>query len=159
MARTRKTAKPTTRRGSPEAVEKRRVARRLNDLLMGGAKKTAKLDGRSEKRRLRLVQEMKEGKGGVPLKPIQFLLHANEVLELGESISTLRKQGIKARKFERNAEIDEYVARTQAAYGFKPQAWRLLGLSLPSAEPEAEPAPRRKASTKPKKGKARKARS
>ena len=53
--------KPANKRGSPEAVEKRRVARMFNDLL-GDKSARNKLDGRTEKRRKRLLRELASGK-------------------------------------------------------------------------------------------------
>lgn len=135
MARTRKARKATTGRGSPEAIEKRRVARKLNDLLTGGSKTTSKLDGRTEKRRQRLVKELKDGKRGKPLKPIQVLLHANELFEIGETFGSLKRQGVKPRKIDASAEVAEYVSKTQEVYNFHPSAWRLLGITLSAAAP------------------------
>ena len=70
-------------RGSAEAIEKRRVARQLNSLFGGGGRPSGKLDGRTEKRRQRLLKELKDGKGDQPLKPIEIITHANELLEMG----------------------------------------------------------------------------
>ncbi len=52
----------TNRRGSPEAIEKRRVARVFNDILGGSGSAAGKLDGRTEKRRQRLLSELEAGK-------------------------------------------------------------------------------------------------
>ena len=144
MARTRKARKATTGRGSPEAIEKRRVARKLNDLLTGGSKTTSKLDGRTEKRRQRLVKELKDGKRGKPLKPIQVLLHANELLEIGETFGSLKRQGVKPRKIEMTPEVEEYVAKTQEVYNFQASAWRLLGITLSTTLPSKTKAKRGK---------------
>src|ERR1700722_14776112 len=55
------TAKPQNRRGSPEAIEKRRAARLFNDVLGGRGASAQKLDGRTEKRRQRLLKELADG--------------------------------------------------------------------------------------------------
>src|SRR5262245_37045434 len=83
-------------RGSIEAIEKRRAARQLNSVFTGGAKQGGVLDGRTEKRRRRLIKELKEGKNGKILKPIEIVSHTHELLELGETLSSLRKAGVKA---------------------------------------------------------------
>lgn len=91
-----------------------------------------KLDGRTEKRRRRLLQELKEGKGGHALKPIEIVTHANELLEMGETLSTIRKNGVRTPKLDLDDTPDkaETVLRAQEAYGFRPEVWKLLGLDL-----------------------------
>ncbi len=53
--------KAQNRRGSPEAIEKRRAARLFNDILGGRSAGAKKLDGRTEKRRQRLLRELEAG--------------------------------------------------------------------------------------------------
>src|ERR1700677_2420879 len=94
MAKTSRTApKPQNRRGSPEAIEKRRVARMFNDILGGRGNGAHKRDGRTEKRRQRLMRELKSGKvrGSRELKPLDVLQRVNELMELGEPLSSIRK--------------------------------------------------------------------
>ena len=122
----RKTSK-TTGRGSPEAVAKRKAARQLNALVQGGTKKA--LDGRTEARRKRLVKALK-GDAGKKLKPIDKVQATHDLLEIGESIASLKKQGVTPTKVEVNDELLAVVADTQKAYGFDPQAWRILGLRV-----------------------------
>jgi hypothetical protein len=117
-------------RGSKEAVQKRRAARNLNTILTGGSRVTHKLDGRTEKRRQRLVSELIHGRSGRALKPIDFVNHVNELLELGESVSSLKKQGVKARKTELTPEIEAAIKWTQEAYEFDPNAWKMIGVTL-----------------------------
>ena len=62
-------------RGSPEAVEKRRSARALNALFSAAS---GGLDGRTERRRKRLLAELKDGRGGEALSAIEVLTHAAE---------------------------------------------------------------------------------
>lgn len=128
MATSKKSKKKNTGRGSPEAIEKRKVARLLNAALTGEGKKP-RLDGRTEKRRQRLIKELKDGRRGKPLKPIDVLSHTHELLEIGESIASIRKQGVKPRKTEVD-DIDDLVSRTQKAYGFREEAWRMLGIRI-----------------------------
>jgi len=124
--------KSTGGRGSAEAIEKRRVARQLNSMLGGSSQQTGKLDGRTEKRRQRLLKELKEGRSGQPLKPIEIIGHANELLELGETLSAIRKNGVKTPKLEFDGSADkvETVLRAQEAYGFRHEAWKLFGIDL-----------------------------
>ena len=140
----KKTSKKTAAalgRGSPEAIAKRRAARQLNTLLTGGVKDPNKIDGRTENRRKRLIRELKDGKRGQQLKPIDFVSHVNELLELGESISSLKKHGVKQRKTEQTPEIMVTAEQTQAAYGFHRDAWRMLGLDVgTSGTPKRGPA-------------------
>lgn len=117
-------------RGSKEAIEKRRVARQLNALLMGGSAPSKKLDGRTEKRRARLIKELKQGRRGRPLKPIDVVASVDELLDLGETLSSLRKQGVRPRKTELTDDVREVVDKTQKAYGFRSEAWRMLGLRV-----------------------------
>ncbi len=130
MARQRKATKSSGGRGSAEAIEKRRVARQLNSLLTGGSKARSKIDGRTEKRRQRLVAELVDGKGGKPLKPNDAVDHTNELLSLGETIASLKKQGVKPRKTPLTADVVETVERAQSAYSFHPDAWKILGIQV-----------------------------
>ena len=128
---TKKTRKTAGGRGSPEAVEKRRAARQLNALLLGSSKSAVELDGRTEKRRQRLIQELKEGRGGEAIKPIDRLSHVNELLGIGENFSSLRKQGIKVTKTPLNDEVIETAERVQAANPeIRPSAWKILGIDM-----------------------------
>jgi hypothetical protein len=130
MARQRKATKSSGGRGSAEAIEKRRVARQLNSLLTGGSKIRSKIDGRTEKRRQRLVQELVEGKGGKPLKPNDAVDHTNELLSLGETMASLKKQGVKPRRTPLTPDVVETVERAQQAYSFNPEAWQILGIHV-----------------------------
>lgn len=119
-------------RGSAEAIEKRRVARQLNTLFGANGNQAGKLDGRTEKRRQRLLKELKEGKRGQPLKPIEIITHASELLEMGETLATIRKNGLRAHKIELDADDEkaDAVRRAQEAYQFNPEVWKLLGIDL-----------------------------
>lgn len=123
--------KPANKRGSPEAVEKRRVARHFNDVL-GGGSSAARRDGRTEKRRQRLMKELEDGlaRGKRELKPIDVLLRVQELLELGEPLSQLRKV-VRIRPVPPDTSLDELcdvVTRLHDAYGFRPEAYRFVGI-------------------------------
>lgn len=129
-------------RGSPEAVEKRRSARALNTMFAQG-QGGGGLDGRTEKRRRRLIQELKEGRGGKPLKPIDVLTHAAELFDLGETLTSLKKHGVRPMTAPDTPELREAARRVQAAYGIPDDAFKLIGLDIDDGS--AEPArPRRK---------------
>ena len=126
----RAAGKPQNRRGSPEAIEKRRVARLFNDILGGRGAGARKHDGRTEKRRQRLLRELESGKvrGTHELKPLDVLVRVNELLELGEPLGSIRK----ATKVRKNTvppeEIVEVVGRLHKAYGFRPECYRFVGV-------------------------------
>ncbi len=120
------------RRGSPEAIEKRRAARMFNDVL--GGRPAGKLDGRTEKRRTRLLAELEAGKvssgGKRDLKPLDVLQNVNELLEMGESIASIRKVCKPKRSPELGdaAEIADVIGRLHRAYGFRPETYRFVGI-------------------------------
>ena len=122
-------AKPQNRRGSPEAVEKRRVARLFNDVL-GGASGSPRRDGRTEKRRARLLQELGDGlaRGKRALSPIDVLVRVQALLELDEPLASIRKV---CPIRHRVAPSDELVATLRglhAAYGFSAAAYAFVGV-------------------------------
>ena len=85
---TRPAAKPPNRRGSPEAIEKRRVARFFNDVL-GGRASSQQLDGRPRSAASACFKELETGKarGSRELKPLDVLLRVQELLDLGEGVA------------------------------------------------------------------------
>lgn len=125
----RSVAKAPNRRGSPEAIEKRRAARMFNDVL-GAGTSGGKLDGRTEKRRQRLLHELESGKtrGARDLKPLDILQHVQELLDLGEPLSAIRKVA-KVRKSTMAPDaVLGVVGRLHKAYGFRPEAYRFVGI-------------------------------
>jgi hypothetical protein len=120
--------KPPNRRGSPEAIEKRRAARFFNDVL-GGRSAGQRLDGRTQKRRERLLRELETGKarGTRDLKPLDVLLRVQELLELGEGVSALRKV-VKVKKTGLGEDIPIAITRLHKAYNFRPEVYRFVGI-------------------------------
>ncbi len=120
---------PTNRRASPEAIAKRRAARAFNDLLDPSG--SGRLDGRTEKRRRRLLSELEAGRrrgSKRELKPVELLTRIDELLGLGESPATLRKV-LKPRQFPAEpGALVGVLKRLHEAYGFRPEAYRFLGL-------------------------------
>lgn len=135
MARSRSTSKTKGGgRGSPEAIAKRRAARHLNSLFGEGGRAAGQLDGRTEKRRRRLLAELKDGRNGRALKAIEILTHTNELLELGETLSSIRKAGAKPRKMDISETDHDVVQQTQNEYNFRPEAWKMLGIDIGGGE-------------------------
>ncbi len=121
------TGKPN-RRASPEAVEKRRAARAFNELLTDGS---AASDGRTEKRRRRLLEELSRGQkrsSGRELKPVEVLSHVHELLELGEPLANLRKTCAPRKALAPREHLADGVRRLHVAYGFRPEAYRFIGV-------------------------------
>lgn len=146
MARAKK--KTTTRRGSPEAIAKRRVARALNRLFEEGGNTTA-MDGRTLKRKKRLMKELKEGRNGKPLKALEVLTHATELFQLGETLSTLRKLKPKLPPTPPLSDDSrEIYAETQRNYGFEPKAWKVLGIDIGEVVGGDNGAPTKKTASK-----------
>jgi len=117
-------------RASAEAIQKRRIARRLNDLLSGRG--SSKVDGRTEKRRQRLLEELEKGstKEGDGLKPIEVLQRVHDLLELGESIARIR-QACKGRTHSSLISADravEVLRQVHEAYSFRAEAYRFLNV-------------------------------
>jgi hypothetical protein len=120
---------PANRRGSPEAIAKRRAARAFNDLLDPSGREG--LDGRTEKRRKRLLAELEAGKtrgSGRPLKPIDVLGHVTELFELGETAATLRKVFRPRPAPTPDPKLLEALASLHKAYGFPKDAYGFLGI-------------------------------
>lgn len=125
-----KTARAPNRRGSPEAIEKRRAARVFNDVLGGRGAAVSKLDGRTEKRRQRLLKELEDGKarGTRELKPLDVLQRVQELMDLGEPLSSIRKV-TKVKKSPVAPEaIIGVVERLHRAYSFRPEVYRFVGI-------------------------------
>jgi hypothetical protein len=127
---TRTAAKPQNRRGSPEAIEKRRVARLFNDILGGRGVGAHKQDGRTEKRRQRLLRELEQGKvrGARELKPLDVLVRVHELLELGEPLRSIRKVAKARRAVVPPEAMVEVVSRLHKAYSFRPECYRFVGV-------------------------------
>lgn len=127
-----KTAPRQNKRGSPEAIEKRRAARMFNDVL-GGHAAGGKLDGRTEKRRARLLSELESGKtrGDRELKPLDVLQHVQELLALGETAASIRKAVKPRRTFAQGdapEALADVVGRLHKAYAFRVEVYRFVGI-------------------------------
>ena len=122
--------RPKNRRGSPEAIEKRRVARVFNDILGGRGASASKLDGRTEKRRMRLLKELEAGKarGARELKPLDVLQRVQELMDLGESLGSIRKVAKVRKNVLAPEAIIGVVERLHRAYGFRPEVYRFVGI-------------------------------
>ncbi len=130
MAKAKTPARALNRRGSPEAIEKRRVARMFNDVLGGGAV-GPKLDGRTAKRRQRLLRELEQNQahGERELKPLDVLQRVQELLELGEPLSNIKKVRKLPRPMAASAATVELIQRLHHAYAFRRETYRFVGIS------------------------------
>ncbi len=147
-------AKKTTRRGSPEAIAKRRAARALNTLFDKGPV-AAGLDGRSIRRKNRLTKELVEGKNGETLKAHEVLSHVSELLQMGETLTAIRR--LKPRVPPTpplTEEVLEAIRQTHESYEFDTRAWKVLGVDIDAitgaskASSAPAPAPERPARKK-----------
>ena len=102
----------------------------FNDLV-GGRASASKLDGRTEKRRQRLMRELEAGKarGKRDLKPLDVLLRVQELIELGESLSAIRKVAKVKKSDVPGEQIIGVVERLHKAYGFRPEVYRFVGIA------------------------------
>jgi hypothetical protein len=122
--------KAANRRASPEAVEKRRAARLFNQVLLRDRVGAAP-DGRTERRRRRLLNELSRGasRGGKRgLKPIDVLARVQELLALGEPVASIRKACPRPRPVEATPEIVEGIRRIHLAYDFPVEVYAFVGL-------------------------------
>jgi hypothetical protein len=123
--------KPATRRGSADVVRKRRAARHFNELLAEAGAVGAKLDGRTEKRRKRMLEELKEGRaraGGKPLKPIDVLTRVDALLALGEPLASIKKAAKTPRPVPATPDVIDGVKKLHAAYGFRAEVYAFVGI-------------------------------
>jgi hypothetical protein len=121
--------KTDSRRGSPDVVEKRRAARAFNDVLLG--KSAGARDGRTERRRRRLLKELADGFAGRAkreLKPVEVLTRVRELLELGEPLASIRKACPPRRAAPVTDALVDGVRRLHRAYAFPIEAYRFVGI-------------------------------
>lgn len=119
------------RRANPEVVEKRRAARQFNDLLLAANGNVREVDGRTEKRRQRLLDELKEGQARAsksPLKPIEILTRVATLFELGMSAAAIRKVCKPPRRVVPTTELVDGVRALHAAYSFPIEAYAFVGV-------------------------------
>lgn len=129
MKRSSRPPPAANRRGSPDVVEKRRAARHFNDVLLGRGARA--LDGRTEKRRQRMLQELAEGaaRGGKrELKPIDVLARVQALLDLGEPLASIKRACPAPRPAPPTPEVIDGVRRLHKAYGFALEAYRFVGI-------------------------------
>src|SRR5580692_1265921 len=154
MSKAKLAVKRANRRGSPEAIEKRKAARFFNDVL--GGRSDAKRDGRTEKRRQRLLRELEDGvaRGSRQLKPLDVLQRVQELMDLGEPIGAIRKIAKIRKTTVPPDSIVDVVGRLHNAYHFRPETYRFVGIGeevLRSAGVFESGAPKRGAPQKPPK--------
>jgi hypothetical protein len=119
---------PDNLRASPEAIAKRRAARLFNEVVLGPGPRSA--DGRTERRRRRLLRELADGatRAGHELKPIDVLLRAQALLDLGEPIVALVAARPLPPPVKMTDALVDGVRRLHAAYAFAPEVYRFVGI-------------------------------
>lgn len=124
MAKPKK--KAANRRGSPEAVEKRRVARAFNERFADAV--APPLDGRTARRRARLLAELAHGHDdGRPFRPLDVLVRVHELLALGCSEHAIAAAHRPPRSVRVTADKVALVRQLHAAHGFSPASYRFVG--------------------------------
>lgn len=116
-------------RASREAVEKRRAARLFNEALLGRGSRPGAIDGRTERKRQRLLRELAAAAAGErDMKPVDVLGHVQALLDLGEPLASLRKAYPPRRPVDATDAVVEGARRIHQAYGFSADAYRFVGL-------------------------------
>jgi len=88
-----------------------------------------RIGGNRKRRRLRM--ELERGHDGRPLKAVEVLTRADQLLSLGETLRSLRALDVKApRRPQLDDEAVALILETQRVYRFDPRAWKLLGVDL-----------------------------
>ncbi|MFO0552139.1 MAG: hypothetical protein U0271_27380 [Polyangiaceae bacterium] len=110
-------------------MAKRRAARHFNDLVVdaGGGQ----LDGRTAKRRARLLGELHDGCARStkrPLKAIDILLRVQELLELGEPLASIKKAAKPQRPLPPTDELIDGVRSIHGAYAFRKEVYAFVGI-------------------------------
>jgi hypothetical protein len=115
-------------------VEKRRLARAFNAMVLGGGAKAR--DGRTEKRRARLLQELGDGlaRGKRALSPIDVLVRVQALLDLDEPLGSIRKVCPVRHRVEPSDELVATLRRLHAAYGFSAAAYGFVGVEREALE-------------------------
>lgn len=124
-------ARKSDSRSSREAIDKRRAARRFNEVLAAGGRGPA-LDGRTEKRRKRLLSELADGAakaGRQALKPIDVLVRVQDLLALGEPLASIKKVRRVPKPVDETEALVDGVRRLHDAYGFSTDVYQFVGVS------------------------------
>ncbi len=119
-----------SRRAAPDVVDKRRAARRFNALLEGSGR-AGGLDGRTEKRRARLLAELEAGAARASkrtLKPIDVLLRVQALLDIGEPLASIRRACRPARAIAVTSELLHGLRSLHDAYSFRPEVYLFVGV-------------------------------
>jgi hypothetical protein len=118
------------RRASPEAVAKRRAARAFNEVVLGPGPGPRAGDGRTERRRRRMLHELAQGAtgSGHELKPIDVLLRVQALLDLGETVASISAARALPEPVKTTDALVEGVRRLHQAYAFAPEVYRFVGI-------------------------------
>jgi hypothetical protein len=113
-------------RRRPETIRKRRAARAFNELLLGP--KTAP-DGRHERRRTRLLRELRQhASGKAPLKPVDVLGRVDALLELDTELAVIEAAVPPPPSLPASPELVQRLRALHEAYGFREACYRFVGI-------------------------------
>ena len=109
---------------------KRSIARRFNDVLSGHAPSAGKRDFRVERRLRRFRDELNKGetKTGMKLTALEIALRVHELLEAGDSVTSIRQLFTpKAITYDRETMV-ELLKEMHPVYQYRPEAYRFAGV-------------------------------
>ena len=126
-----KTAAPQNRRGAPDVIEKRRIAREFNSTFGGDKKNGAKFDGRVRNRCLRILNKLSEPSN---LKPLALLKNIDALLENGFPRSQIRGVMPKGAALQSERVTLDVLRALHGSYGFRYDTYRIAGFKTEKLE-------------------------
>ena len=85
----------------------------------------ARLLGLDGERKSQVLEELRMS----TLKPIEVVALVNELLTLGETVDSIRSEGVHVRSLEWTPEMRTVARHAHLANGFRPEAWTFVGLA------------------------------
>lgn len=136
------TAPASDARRSAETIAKRRAARAFNELLLGPRRTP---DGRTERRRRRLLRELEaHARGDRTLKPVDLLVRVDALLDLETPLEAIERALPPPPPLPPTPELARRLRALQEAYAFREACFPFVGIAL--AGPTVRKAARRPAS-------------
>ncbi|MBK8251788.1 MAG: hypothetical protein IPK82_03865 [Polyangiaceae bacterium] len=116
------------KRGSADAIAKRRAARAFNEMVLGPTSREG--DGRTERKRRRMLKELADGAtgSGQELKPMDVLLRVQWLLNMGETVESLKKVRPQSITVKVTDALINGVKQLNDAYDFAPEVYRFVGI-------------------------------
>lgn len=126
-------AAPANRRGAPDVIEKRRIAREFNTTFGGNNGEAKRLDGRVRNRCLRLLDKLGDSEAFKEIKPLALLKSIDTLLENGypraEISSVLPKRPLQSERV-----TSDVLRALHISYGFRYETYRLAGFKVEKLE-------------------------